>query len=290
MRLSAYVMLSDPAFIEASILSYYDIVDRIFLSYDVDGIGWGGRPVAVDECLKKARRIDHSSKMVELPGHFADPTRSPLECDTNQRRIALGRASEGADWVLQLDSDEVLGSKETLLGCLDRAIASGAQALDYPSRWFFTSTKHGLAERCSRLWRVSAGYPGAIAVQSGTVLSLCRQTTAQMFRVDFRPKNTDRWQSGTHVDMVISPKNGVFHFSWVRTPEAMQEKRMISSHSREDFWDDRLAYWTFVQRHPFYVQATVPLRGRENRYRLTPISKTPLTHDVNLALEGGTAE
>jgi len=291
LRLSAYVMLSDPAFIEVSILSYYDIVDRIVLSYDVDGLGWNGRPVAIDECLTRAKQIDHASKMVEMAGHFADRNKSPLECDTNQRRTAVERASEDADWILQLDSDEVLGSQGTLLDCLNRAVANKADALDYPSRWFFTSTRHGVAERCSRLWRLTASYPGAVAIRSGTLLSLCRQTAGKTFRADFRPTNTDPWQSRrVPVDMVVPPEDAIFHFSWVRTPAAMQEKRMNSGHAKEDFWGERLAYWKFVQRHPLYVQATVPFRSRDHRYRLTRISKTPVVDGINVELAGGVAE
>jgi hypothetical protein len=280
MRLSAYVMLADPAFIEESILSYYDIVDQIFLVYDVDGIGWTGKPIAIDDCLTKAKQIDRSSKVVPLAGHFADRTKSPLESETYQRTIAVERASKDADWILQLDSDEVLGSHATLLECLDRAIANGADALDYPARLFFASTSRGLAERCSRLWRVSANYPGAIAIRSGTALSHCRQTKVQTFRADFRPRSTDPWSKGLPVDIVISPDDAIFHFSWVRTPQAMLEKRQTSGHTTGDFWDNRLAYWSFVQRHPSYVQATAPLRGRENRYRLTRLSRTPLKRAV----------
>ena len=42
MRLTAYILAADPAWIEASIQSYYDIVEQIVVCYDRDRLGWTG--------------------------------------------------------------------------------------------------------------------------------------------------------------------------------------------------------------------------------------------------------
>ena len=115
-------------------LSYYDLVDRIVVSYDADGRGWTGVPIDVEQCLRRLRAIDRAGKFDYRPGHFARSEffARPIENDTNQRRIALDQASDGADWVLQLDTDEVVGNVRTLAACLGEAETRGRSAFDFP--------------------------------------------------------------------------------------------------------------------------------------------------------------
>ncbi len=44
MRLNAYVLAADPAWIEESVASYYDLVQRILVSFDDSGTSWTGHP------------------------------------------------------------------------------------------------------------------------------------------------------------------------------------------------------------------------------------------------------
>ena len=51
MRINAYVLLADPAWLELSVRSYYPIVERIYASYDLNRKSWSGDPIPVDDCL-----------------------------------------------------------------------------------------------------------------------------------------------------------------------------------------------------------------------------------------------
>src|SRR4051794_34106735 len=112
MRIHAYVLAGDPAWISESVLSYYPLVDRIVVSYDAKGRSWAGHRLLVDDSLRSLKSVDVSGKMVFLPGNHTDPERFSLEMETEQRQGALDAASEGADWVLQLDTDEILLSSD----------------------------------------------------------------------------------------------------------------------------------------------------------------------------------
>ena len=51
MHLTAYVLAADPAWVGISVLSYYDLVEEMVISYDENGKGWTGAPIPVDECI-----------------------------------------------------------------------------------------------------------------------------------------------------------------------------------------------------------------------------------------------
>ncbi len=118
MRLHAYVLAADPAWLVQSVRSYYDLVDRIVVSYDQDATSWTGTPLEVEHCLRLLKTADPDGKIVHSPGHYARPEHKPMDNETYQRQRALDEASEGADWVLQLDTDEVFGAPATFLDCL----------------------------------------------------------------------------------------------------------------------------------------------------------------------------
>jgi hypothetical protein len=218
MRLGAYVLAGDPAWIEDSVGSYYDLVDHIVVAFDKNNLSWSGSPLPVEESLERLRAIDRDGKLIELPGSYSDPARPALELDTEQRQVALDRAGDGVDWVVQLDTDEILTAPQRFLHCLERADAVGADGLDYPLRYFYQKAGDRYLELGSRFWGPRANYPGPVAVRPGTTLTLCRQTRASLYRVDFRARNTDPWHSpGARVDEVVALDEGIVHMSWVRT-------------------------------------------------------------------------
>lgn len=108
MRITAYVLVADPNYLRESLLSYYDHVDRIVLSYDENATSWTGTPIPVAECLAVIDDLDVDGKCERMPGHFARLEHHPLENETYQRQLALDEAGKDADWVLQLDTDEVM--------------------------------------------------------------------------------------------------------------------------------------------------------------------------------------
>jgi hypothetical protein len=265
-RLNAYVLAGEPSFIAASVQSYYAAVERIVVAHDDRGLGWSGNPMPVEESLRELRHVDPDRKLEFWPLTFADPALSPMACDTRIRQAALDRASEGADWVLQIDADEVIADLDVFLEMLHRAHRAGARGLDFPSRWIYARTTSGNVLECStRWWRAAAGYPGPLAVKGGTTLRVARQCEGSLFRVDFRRRNTDPWHArGTPVHSTVPVRSGVIHFSWVRTAEELLEKARTSTHRHDFEWEAKIAKWRFRQRHPWLATALTPLRRKEH--------------------------
>jgi hypothetical protein len=277
-RVSAYILLADPSYLAESLTAYYPHVDRIVLSYDQSGLSWTGTPLPVQQCLEIARAIDTEGKCVQVPGDFARLDRDPLENDTHQRQVALDAASESADWVLQLDTDEVMLHPESFFGSLRRAEAAGAGGLDYPARWLYTRVAHGrYLEQTNGLWRLAASYPGPLAVKAGTRLKLARQADVSLYRVDLRRSNTDPWHPrDAPVHEVITPAEAVVHFSWVRRPEVIRRKFEWSGHTEEMKPPPVYRRWEWRTRHPLLTVATTPLRRRSRAwYRLSAIPEPP---------------
>ncbi|MEU2201880.1 hypothetical protein [Isoptericola sp. NPDC019482] len=287
MRLHAYLLAADPNYLAASLSSYYDHVERIIVSYDRSHRSWTGTPLPVDECLEIVKEIDVEGRCELVPGDFWRPGADPLDSDTHQRRVALAVASEGADWVLQLDTDEVMVSPPAFLGALGRADAAGATALDYPSRWLYARVGDAPSRSGSRTgrylemstawWRPVAGYPGPLAVHAGTRLDLARQApSALRYRVDVRPWNTDPAQGrGSLVHEVVGLDDAVVHYSWVRSRDAMRRKFGWSGHTGE--YSHPLVYrrWAWRSAHPWFAAATSPLRRHPERFRVVRLPEPP---------------
>ncbi|WP_415296791.1 hypothetical protein [Cellulosimicrobium sp. SJTW-1] len=276
MRRTAYVLVADPSYLASSLRSYYAHVDRIVLSYDEDATSWTGTPLPVDECLAVVDALDVDGKCVRAPGTYARPGEAPLESETVQRQAALDQASDGADWVLQLDTDEVMLSPASFLGSLARAEAAGASGLHYPSRWLYSRVAPGrYLEASSRFGRPAASYPGPLAVRAGTALTHARQTDAPLYRVDLRPWNTD--PSHRHdevVHEVVQPDDAVLHFSWVRTPATMRQKFGWSGHTTHYSRPGVYESWVARSCHPRRTALTSPLR-RHDWFRLVTVPEPP---------------
>ncbi|BDZ64522.1 glycosyltransferase family protein [Agromyces mangrovi Wang et al. 2018] len=273
MRLHAYVLAGDPAWISQSIGSYYGIVEKIVVSYAADGRSWAGFPLSVDESLERMRAADPDGKMVFVPGDHSDADRPVMTVETEQRQAALDAASEEADWVVQLDTDEILSSPEVFLAQLREADRRAADALAFPMRNFYARTPSGeFLEHCGRFWTTQAGYPGPVVVRAGTRLSLSRQSAGSpVHRVDVSPRNTDPAHPfGTPVHAVIPEDDAIIHMSWVRTEEQMAEKRIVSGYAPERDWDRDLGRWRRRTAHPLGTVLGAPFaRNPFGRFRIT---------------------
>ena len=276
MRINAYIMAADPAWIEASVLSYYDLVHEIVVSYDASGRSWSGTPIAVDACLNRLRQIDTEGKLRFCPGDYARSGHNPMENDTFQRQTALEMAGEGADWVLQLDTDEVLADAGAFLNCLETAHRGGFNGMEYPARWLYRSLgENRYLERCSRFWKTIAGFPGPVAVRPGVRLCNARQSDAHLFRVDFCKRNTDPWHAPeSPVHRAIPPGQGILHYSWIREEEELLRKTSAWGHSQDD-WKSEIAHWIWAGRHPLLASLATPLMPFTRRVRIAKIAPPP---------------
>ncbi len=270
-RLNAYVLAGDPAWIPHSVGAYYDLVSTIVVSYDRRHLSWSGASLSVGAALDRLRAVDTEGKMRFLPGDHSDTATKVLTNETNQRQRALDAASDDADWVIQLDTDEILLNRATFLSAVGEADQVGADAIEYPLRDFYQRVGPNVfLEHCGRFWTDRAGYPGPVAVRAGTHLSHCRQTDQRLFRVDFRSRNTDPWHPGdAPVHRVVPRSHGIAHMSWVRTMEQMLEKSRTSGYASSRDWSREIPRWEFRRRHPWLTVAAAPFwRREEDRLRL----------------------
>jgi hypothetical protein len=276
-KLHAYVLAGDPAWAARSLRSYYDLVDKIVVAYDQDERSWSGEHLSVRAALHVLHEADPEHKIELLPGRFSDPSRGVLEVETEHRQAALDAASDGCDWVLQLDTDEILLSPDTFMRQLVMADARQAAALDYPLRDFYQYLGgHRYLERSSRFWGNRSAYPGPLAVRSASKLKHCRQVADGLYRVDLSWHNTDPWHpADARVHAVISPHQAVAHMSWVRTDVQMAEKLRTSGYAAVKNWPREIRAWKWRREHPLLTVAATPLSPHYSRFRIATLPFTP---------------
>lgn len=251
MRINAYILAADPAWVEASVLSYYHLVNRIIVSYDEDGKGWTGVPIDIRQSLQRIRAIDTEKKMVYRAGHYARPEffGDPLRNDTFQRQAALNDASDGADWVLQFDTDEVVAEPAILAESVRAASGAGADAVHMPFRWIYLRTPSGtFVEACRRFWRADAVFHGPIAVRAGTQLDYSRRIKGTHYHVDYHRRSLSPTTRGQLSDRIIRPSQAIYHLSWVREEEWLRRKFASWSHAHDRDWHPEVRRWLSARK------------------------------------------
>jgi hypothetical protein len=281
LRVNAYVLAADPAYLAASVQSYYALADRIVVSFDESHKGWSGHPVDVPQSLNELAAIDVHNKLDLRAGRFSDPARPAMEGETKQRQAALEIASEGADWVLQLDGDEVLPDLERFAATVESAHAGGYPALEYPARWLYAKAVDGTwLELSRRWWGVAAGYPGPVAVRAGSRLKLARQIGLPAYRVDFRSVNTDPWRRADEpVHETVDEDQGILHFSWVRSEEELWDKARVSGHSTDFNWAAAIKTWKWRRAHPRIAALGNPVRRQRHLWDRPWVRRTRIPLD-----------
>ena len=161
---------------------------------------------------------------------------------------------------------------------LGRAETTGSSGMDYPARWLYARAGRGrYLEASSRFWRARGGYPGPLAVRAGTRLVQARQADVPLYRVDFRPWNTDPSHHHlTAVHSTVPLSSAVAHYSWIRDDETMRRKFGWSGHTEAYSKPEVYRQWVTRQRHPWRTVFTTPFR-RDDWFRLAraPIPEGP---------------
>lgn len=184
MRINAYVLAADPTWLVSSVQSYYPYIEKLVVSYDSQGRGWTGRPVRTEECLDRLRRVDVESKVEWMPGSFASLSSSDyVAADTRQRQQALTAASPGADWVLQIDTDEILPNWSALEAALYQAMDRNLPAVEWPMKVLYRRLRNGRYLEIATADRTTHfEYPGPIAVRPEVALTDARRTDGDYLR------------------------------------------------------------------------------------------------------------
>jgi hypothetical protein len=285
LKINAYLLAADPTWIRASVSSYYDHVDKIVVSYDSSSRGWTGATINVAGCLTALRQIDSQHKMIFAPGDFVDTHSAATTGDTRQRREALALASQDADWVLQIDTDEVLpsfGSLRAALACAERL---DLPAVEWPMRVLYRTLRDGTyLQVVSEHGEAHFEYPGPIAVRRGAHLTDCRRTDGSYLRPLVQGDVTSlqiRRQPVTteHRAFVITPADAIWHNSWARSPKQVRRKVATWGHNQG------------LRSHVYFVVTWLPSPMTWRRLRnfhpfasglwprLAPVSRLPFVLD-----------
>jgi hypothetical protein len=239
MKIHAYVLAADPTWLRASVSRYYPHVEKLVVSYDSTGRGWTGASVRLGECLTILRSIDVDGKIEWLTGEFAaHPGESYVSADTRQRRHALAHAGAGADWVLQIDTDEVLPHWSRLYDTLEHAAAVDLSAVEWPMRVLFRRLRGGrYLEIATAKGMAHYEYPGPIAVRPDVTLVECRRTNASYLRPVVRGDEASLQvrrppEAGEHRLELLTPTEAIWHNSWARPPAIVRQKLASWSHNQ----------------------------------------------------------
>jgi hypothetical protein len=257
MRLNAYVLLADPVWLTASVESYYEHVDRIVACYDEDAIGWNGQPIDVDVCVERMRALDHDEKVVFLPGKFHGPGWAGMDGDTRQRQIALDVAGVGADWVLQIDTDEIVPRFDLVSRGIEDTSRADLSACWFPQRWLYARVgNRWFFENARRRVLSAASYPGPIAVRPGVQLVHGRQDMSPRVLIGFSGKGG------------LPKRHAIIHLAWVRSPAQMVVKSRLSGHAEDFDWPRAIDDWGDAHTRPLRFAARNFFRPVHRHFRL----------------------
>src|SRR5262249_3221630 len=157
---------------------------------------------------------DVDRKMELCPGDYARPGHSPMENDTHQRQHALEAARTGADWVLAIDTDEVLPDAETFARRLAEVPVEFRPA-EWPMRSFFRRTDSGLfLEVCTPIRCQLSEYPGCVAVRPGVEFLKARRVPESSWRFEVRKVSRDPLTGRRFTASgVVTKSEAILHFS-----------------------------------------------------------------------------
>lgn len=235
MRISAYVLAADPTWLNQSVEQYYDIVEKIVVSYDETARGWTGAPVQTAECLARLRALDSSGKLVFAPGDYGSQRLPPMIAETFQRAAALRLAGSNVDWVLQIDSDEFLPDPNALLAMLELAAELSCVGVEWPMRVLYRKHKAHVYEVAEPQGLPHFEYPGPIAVRPWAVLTEARRIEGKVLRPAVLGDTSLQIRRGdgngvTQVSVLAVP-DAIFHNSWARRPKVTWKKIRSWSHA-----------------------------------------------------------
>lgn len=267
-RIGAYVLAADPTWIRSSLAHYYDHLDTLVISAARSNRGWTGHAISADECVDLVRSIDTRGIARLALGEWRNVAH-PLVGETEQRQAALAELAPHVDWILQIDSDEVLPNFDALRRMLDEADALCIDAVEWPMRVLFRRLSDGrYLQVTSESRSARYEYPGAIAVRPGVTLTEARRTGGRFLRPvvvgDTVSTQLTRPADADEVRLeVLGDKDAILHNSWARSPRAVRAKIASWGHNQGlrsqryyyQTWLPAPLHWRRMQNfHPLFPE------------------------------------
>jgi len=258
LRLSIITPIAyDYQYAYAAIRAYYGIADEIILGLDADRLTWSQKPYELDmsELRKFVTLIDTRQKIRIIEDNF-HASSQPMENDSFER-TELARHAQTGNWIVQIDSDEIIQN---------------------PGEFVDWLTEHNPVEyTASGLWI------SVFKVFGDQALVITPQTErTPIATMSRQPYQVARYNGQQRV---VSPLQ-LLHFSWGRTRAELEQKLSNWGHAGEFDYAAYLAFWDSVTLENYTeFRDFHPLRGpmwhslkimHLERYNHTPSDKYAL--------------
>ncbi len=108
-----YLVSYDYEMLKISLKQLYDYVDKIVIAVDIERKTWSGNDFIIpDSFFEEVKAFDLKNKIHFYFDKFYCPDLTPIECESRERNMVLGKLGRG--WKIQLDVDEyIYDFKET---------------------------------------------------------------------------------------------------------------------------------------------------------------------------------
>lgn len=235
-RIGAYILAADPTWLRSSLERYYDHLDVLVISASRSNRGWTGRRILADECVAIALALDTRKIASVISGEWQDIDH-PMNADTRQRQDALAAMADRVNWVLQIDSDEILPDFEALRSALDRADALGLDVVDWPMQVLFRRVRGHYLRVVANNGQSKYEYPGPIAVRPSLVLVEARRVQGPFLRPvvigDRELTEVTRPRSSGEVRLeFLRDDQAILHNSWARPFRDVRRKVLSWGHNQ----------------------------------------------------------
>lgn len=293
-RINAYILAADPEWITPSVLSYYQIIDKLFVSFDGESKGWTGVPVQVQSCLDQLRLIDPENKIVLIDGSYSSRELSPGDAETAQRQAAVDVAGDKADWILQVDTDEIVPDAQKLRRRLVEISDPIVDVVEWPMSSYFSSiSTTQLLEVCNYRHSRPNAEAVPLAVRPRTKLKIMRygRNPLRLRRkppIQVKLKETVERIIGRRVVAYdqVPDDEVILHFSWVRSEAGIHAKVRSWGHASDfnaqtyvdNVWKKAPEYWkTMRDLHPIWPKLWPAIRP-------VSLSSLGLTNDLQIEI------
>lgn len=231
LSIAAYILAADTSKLAESILSYYKVVTKIVISCDQNSRGWTGAPIRVNDVVVIVNSLDSEGKCIIHYGDYstAEFNRNPMAGETFQRNQALKVAAQYGDWILQIDTDEIVSDLDSLLSWIDYADCNNFQAIEWPLAVVYRQIGRKYLVVCANDGEPLYEYPGSVAVKPGCPVIHARRVAGKMLRLvvenDINSKSIQNKVEVNETRLTCLRRDqAIVHYSWSRTPSEILEK------------------------------------------------------------------